>query len=195
MAHRSFAWLDEVRASSSEWQREEKRRIPSMRRVRMVAMLALSGLVGCGGSDEDNIKLVRVTGLITKNGKPMANANVSFVPLAGNKDTTPGVDQAGPEGNYMIKFKGRTGVAPGKYKVTVTPSFEIPATAKVPEKFKNDPVMIQTAQESQGAGKRGGADAKKELGTSEFDAEVPDGTSVTLDFDVKATSAGDKTKK
>src|SRR5436305_5635610 len=105
-----------------------------MRWVRMVAGFALTGLIGCGGgTDDDNIKLVRVTGTITQNGKPLPNADVSFVPQTGNKDSTPGVDQTGPEGNYMVKYKGRTGVAPGKYQVIITPPDEV-AAAQVPEK-------------------------------------------------------------
>jgi len=175
----------------------EKRRTPAMRWGRTVALVALAGLVGCGGSDEDNIKLVRVTGTITKNGKPLPDAKVSFVPEAGNKDSTPGVDQTGPEGNYLLRFKGRTGVAPGKYKVTVTPSVELPSNIKMPEVFKKDPVMFEIGLEALEAGKKKGvAESKKEVIKGEFDAEVPDGTSVTLDFDVKASSsAGGTTKK
>jgi len=115
---------------------------------------------------------------------------VSFVPQAGNKDSTPGVDQTGPEGNYLLRFKGRTGVAPGKYKVTITPGVELPPDAKVPAKFKNDPMMLKFAQEAQASGKKaGGAESKKEVIKGEFDAEVPDGASTTLDFDVKVLSS------
>src|SRR5437764_14727601 len=104
------------------------RRTSDMRWVRTVAILTMTGLAGCG-RDEDNIKLVRVTGTVTKNGKPMAKANVSFVPQAGNKDSTPGIDETGPEGTYLVKFKGRSGVAPGKYKVMISPAFELPPEA------------------------------------------------------------------
>jgi len=163
-----------------------------MRWVRTVASLALAGLVGCG-SDEDNIKLVRVTGKITQNGKPLPGADVSFVPQSGNKDSTPAVDQTGPEGNYMVRFKGRTGVAPGKYQVIVTPADEA-AASQVPEKFKGDPMMFNIMKDAQSGGRKGGA-AKKSAAKSEFPAEVPD-KDVELDFDVKTSSSpADATKQ
>jgi hypothetical protein len=165
-----------------------------MRWVRAVASLALATLVGCG-SDEDNVRLIRVTGTITQNGKPLANAGVSFVPQTGNKDSTPGVDETGPEGNYMVKFKGRNGVAPGKYKVVVTPPDEV-AASQVPEKFKNDPMMFRFMKDAQSSGKKSSGE-KKAVAKSEFEAEVPDQDKpVVLDFDVKASaSAGGTTTK
>src|SRR5579883_1661443 len=163
-----------------------KRRTSDMRWVRTVAILTMTGLVGCGGEEEDHIKLVRVSGTITKNGKPMPNAEVSFVPQSGNKDSTPGVDKTGPDGNYLVKFKGRTGVAPGKYKVFVSPAFEVGGEGKG-ERFKEDPIMFKIMQEARGTDKKGAAAAKKAGEKSEFDAEVPEGTSATLDFDVKSS--------
>jgi hypothetical protein len=145
----------------------------------------MAGLAGCG-TDEDNIKLVRVTGTITQNGKPLAGADVSFVPESGNTASTPGVDQSGPEGNYMVRFKGRNGVAPGKYKVIVTPP-DATAESQVPEKFKNDPIMFKIMKQSQGPAKKDGGEKKAGV-KSEFDAVVPD-TSVELDFDVKTSSS------
>jgi hypothetical protein len=158
-----------------------------MKKSHAVAILALAGLVGCGGSDEDSYTLVKVTGTITKNGKPLPNADVSFVPNAGNSVSTPGADRTGPEGNYMLRFKGRTGVAVGKYNVTITPAFEVPAGANVPDVFKNDPVMLQTAQKARAQSEgKGSAAAKKEVVKSEFPAEVEQGKSNTIDFDVKS---------
>jgi hypothetical protein len=163
-----------------------------MRWVRAVAGLALAGLVGCG-SDEDNIHLVRVTGTITQNGKPLANAGVSFVPQTGNKDSTPGVDETGPEGNYMLRFKSRTGVAPGKYKVVITPPDEV-AESKVPEKFKNDPMMFKFMKEAQVSGRKSSGE-KKAVAKSEFEAEVPDKPSEQFDFDIKTSSSAGGTPK
>src|SRR5688572_9652213 len=151
-----------------------------MRWLRMLAVLAPIGLVGCGGTEEDWIKLVPVSGKVTKNGKPMANADVSFVPGAGNPESTPGVARTGPEGEYSLMFKGRTGVAAGKYNVTITPAFEIPADAKVPEAFKKDPIMFQFAREARPDYKKPGTKgSKEEVLKNAFEAEVPDGSSVT----------------
>jgi hypothetical protein len=149
-----------------------------------MALLSAASVIGCGGTAEDQIKLVRVTGKITLNGKPLAGADVSFVPQPGNKDSTPGIDQSGPDGNYMVSFKGRTGVAPGKYRVFVTPA-DPEAESQIPEKFKNDPMMFKIMKGSQGATK---TTQQKAIAKGEFDAEVPD-KDVVLDFDVKATSS------
>ena len=166
-----------------------------MRRVQTAAILALAGLVGCGGSEEDHFKLVRVTGTITKNGKPLADAKVSFVPDESNKNSTPGVDQTGPVGNYMLSFKGRTGVAPGKYKVMISPPAELPPGVKMPAEFESQPGMFRMAKEAANATKKKAPEARKEVVKSEFEAEVPDGISVTLDFDVKASPSAGGTGK
>ena len=89
----------------------------------------------------------------------------------------------------MLKYKDRTGVASGKYKVVVTPAVELPASAKIPDAFKDDPVMGQMAVGVgvPGAEKKSGlAAAKKEGSKSEFDAQVDENDkSKELDFDVK----------
>lgn len=158
-----------------------------MRWVDTVAILILPTLAGCG-SEEDRIPLVRVTGTVTQNGKPLANANVAFFPDPANKYATPGVDETGPEGNYMVKFKGRTGVAAGKYKVVVTPSLEVESDASIPEEIRNDRMMMLTGQEARGlaAKKPGRGEEKKAPMKNEWDGqEVPDTSSAVLDFDVK----------
>ena len=61
-----------------------------MKCVRIAALTALTFLAGCG-SEDDHIPLIRVTGVITRNAKPLPNAKVSFMPDAGNKYSTPAV--------------------------------------------------------------------------------------------------------
>lgn len=154
-----------------------------MKSIRMVASLALvsTGLIGCG-SEEDRFKLVPVTGTVTLNGKPLAGATVSFAPVSGNVSNTPGVDSTGPAGNYKLMFKGRSGVAPGKYKVSITPP-DPQSSSGVPDAFRDDPMMMQFANEAkpQVATKKVEAGAK-----SEFEREVSDKGDV-LDFDVKSS--------
>ena len=157
--------------------------------IRWFGALALSGLVlvGCG-SEESRYKLVPVTGTVTLNGQPLADAKVNFAPLEGNEYQTPGVDSSGPSGNYKLMFKGRSGVAAGKYKVTITPPD--PSAASVPDAFKDDPAMLGFAEDArrQAAAKK----QKVEVGTkNEFEAEVPEDGAV-LDFDVKTTSGATK---
>jgi len=155
----------------------------------IAASLTLALLCGCGGSDEDNIKLVPVSGTITLNGKPMAGAKVTFNPSAENKDSTVGVDETGPEGNYKLKFKSRSGIAPGKYTVIVEPALVVDM-AKVPEAFKDDPYMARIGAEA-----AAGVTAKKKSTPagekSEFPAEVDD-RGGSFDFDVKTSSKATK---
>jgi hypothetical protein len=162
-----------------------------MRRFSTVAILALAGLTGCG-TEEDNYKLVKVVGTVTRNDKPLSGATVSFLPAPGNQNSTPGTDKTGPDGNYMLKYKGRTGVTPGKYKVLIIePTSEL-AGAKIPDEFERDPVMLKLRAErraERNRGKRGATRLKADAGKSEFDADVEQGPSVTLDFDVKVSSS------
>ena len=153
--------------------------------MRWIGPLALVGLVQVGcGSEESRYKLVPVTGTVTLNGKPIGDAMVSFSPDDGNERNTPGVDLTGPNGNYKLMFKGRSGVTPGKYKVTITlpdPS----AAGNVPDAFKDDPAMAGFAREA----RQQAAKKKVEAGTkNEYEREVPDG-GAELDFDVKSSSA------
>ena len=148
-----------------------------MRWLRTAAPLVLVALAGCGDEDE-RVRLVPVSGTITLNGKPMADATVTFLPDKANKDSTPGADTTGPDGNYKLRFKSRSGVAPGKYKVSVTPS-PAAATGPVPDALKDDPVMARLAAEPRAAPERKAAGTK-----TEFDAEVSPAGDV-LDFDVK----------
>ena len=153
----------------------------------MVATLALAGLAGCG-SDDDRITLVPVTGTVTLNRKPLADARINFAPADGNKFRTPGVDSTGPDGGYKLMFKGRSGVAPGKYKVSITPPAD-PSGGGDSNVFKDDPLQAQFAAEA----RQQTANKKKEAGAqSEFEREVSEKGDV-LDFDVKSSSSSAST--
>jgi hypothetical protein len=159
-----------------------------MRRFPTATILALAALTGCGGSEEESYTLVKVSGTITRNGKPLAGAKVSFMPDAGNKISTPGVDETGPQGTYLVAFKGRTGVATGKYKVIITPALELPANAKMPPEYENQPGMYRLMLNTQNStAKQARTEPKQVAAKSEFEAEVePDTSSKNLDFDVKS---------
>jgi hypothetical protein len=88
-------------------------------------------------------------------------------------------------------FKGRSGVAPGKYKVTVTPP-DPSTSGSVPEAFKDDPAMLGFAQDARSLVQ--GEKKEDPNYKNEFEAEVPDGGAV-LDFDVQtAPKASEKAK-
>jgi hypothetical protein len=160
-----------------------------MRRFSRFAVLALAVMSGWGCSDEEgSIKLVRVTGTVTRNGKPLPDAKVAFMPDGGNKYSTPGVDATGPEGNYMLTFKGRSGVAPGKYKVIITAPVELPAGVTADPALGAQPYMLQMAIDAKNASKKKTAETKREAAKSEFERDVEDQASgVVQDFDLKTT--------
>jgi len=142
-------------------------------------MVAL--LIGCGGSGP---KLAPVKGIVTLNGKPLEGAVVSFQPDSANKDGLPGEDVTGPQGNYKVTTKGRSGLVPGKYHVVVTKTLVDPS--KVNEAFKDDPFMAQLSTGPEVGRDAAKLAAQREKNTIEqsFDREVP-AEGGEQDFDVK----------
>lgn len=88
------------------------------------AGLLLLGLLltGCGQSGNDGITqtLVPMTGIVTMNGQPLANANVLFTP----RGSTVGQGAYGTtevDGTYELKHRSeKLGIEPGEYTVTIT---------------------------------------------------------------------------
>ena len=91
-------------------------------RTSLVALMVALLPAGCGGSH----KTPPVSGRITLEGKPLANAMVSFVPVApvGDKNRPPssvGITDA--DGRYSLVLNGdpeTTGAMVGKHKVMIT---------------------------------------------------------------------------
>jgi len=149
---------------------------------RYATAAAMAGfLVGCGG--ESGPKLVPLTGTVTLNGKPLEGAVVSFEPDASFKGGFPANDVTGPDGNYKVFTKGRSGIMPGKYHVVVTKSLIDPS--KIRPEFKDDPYMAQLSLGP--LGEKSTEQRKKEQIEGSFDREVPPEGGVQ-DFDVKKKS-------
>jgi hypothetical protein len=76
--------------------------------------------LGCGKSGP---KTVSVSGKVTMDDQPLANATVSFIPADG-KDITAkeAVGQTDAQGNYSLKLNQSqaSGAAPGEYKVSIS---------------------------------------------------------------------------
>lgn len=154
-----------------------------MRRSTLLAALAVVLSIGCGPTGP---RLVPVHGKLTLNGTPLEGATVTFAPAPTNPVITPGGASSGPAGAFIAKSGDQEGLAPGKYKVVVTKA-ALKGGAKVPDEFKDDPMMAVTSGltiESLPP-EYGNAD------TSPFNLEVPDAGG-TFDFDVK--QVGKKTK-
>jgi len=60
-----------------------------------------------------------VAGVVTLDGKPLANASVQFLPVGAGRDATATTNAAGEF--VMSTIDPRDGVFPGKYKVLITP--------------------------------------------------------------------------
>ncbi len=77
-----------------------------------LALLATM-LVGCSGSDRP---LSRVTGKVTLDGKPIADAVVTFVSTSGGVACSGSTDS---KGEYIIGCQFGAGAPPGVYKVQI----------------------------------------------------------------------------
>jgi len=109
-------------------------------------LVALLG--GCGQTDPS---LVPVTGTVTVNERPLANATVTFIP----KDGTPGfggVGKTDAAGKYKLRGSrdDAAGILPGEYRVVISKRL-MPDGSEVPAN-DNTPPMNSPARESLPAG-------------------------------------------
>jgi hypothetical protein len=100
--------------------------------------------LGCGGRDD----LGRVSGTITLDGEPLADANVQFEPLTPGGSTSYG--KTNSSGNYELMFsRSTTGASLGETRVRIT-TFDIVSRdgrdvglpEKVPAKFNTESELI-----------------------------------------------------
>jgi hypothetical protein len=87
-----------------------------------VVFLAIIGS-GCGGgtSAEPKLDLVPVTGVVTLNGEPLADADVAFYfdgsPPTGFLSSGAKTDSSG---KFVVMTGSKPGTVPGRYKVTIS---------------------------------------------------------------------------
>jgi hypothetical protein len=149
------------------------------KRLSTLVLLSLAaiggGPPGCGPSDETlKIKLVSVDGKVTLNGKPFAEARITFAPDESNEYQTPGSGITGPDGTYEAMYRGRPGLSPGTYKV-----------------------IVEKIQTPEGEALVAKGDQTKDAASpihGEFDGEVPAGGG-SLDFDVQPKEPPAKASK
>lgn len=76
-------------------------------------LLSMVSFVGCNS----NSGMSPVSGKVTLDGKPYANAQVRFVPAAGR----PSIGMTNEEGVYrLVYIRDTLGAAPGEYKIDIT---------------------------------------------------------------------------
>lgn len=81
----------------------------------LVCVCLISG--GCGGGASDKPKTEPVTGTITLDGTPLADATVTFVP--DDKKANPGTGITKADGKYQLATTANPGAMPGTYKVVI----------------------------------------------------------------------------
>jgi hypothetical protein len=74
-------------------------------------------LLGLGGCDLTGTQVLRVSGTVTRGGKPVANLSLNFKPVTGR----PSWGITNDRGRYILHYdKARDGAVPGWHKVWVT---------------------------------------------------------------------------
>lgn len=101
--------------------RRQSARVPST--PWFVVCVAVIFLAGCGGSGD----LVPVEGLVTLNGRPLADASVTLTPVRAI-DPGPFVGKTDAEGRFVLSPPGseRGGVAVGEYFLYITTVEPVP---------------------------------------------------------------------
>ena len=147
----------------------------------VVVATSLAALPGCGG---DGPVLYPVEGTIKKNGEPMAEVAVIYVPDSPQGHNAASQAITGPDGKYYLTTDGRTGAPAGKYRVSLS---KAPAPADVPEAFKDDPSMAAMAPTAPSRKKK--AEKVEQFEKLIENVEVAAGDNKGKDFDVADQSA------
>jgi hypothetical protein len=80
-----------------------------------MGLITLTMIAGCSGG-KSQVKLHRISGTLNRQGQPVPNFIVHFVPEKGGPST--GV--SGPDGQFVLNYQqGRPGAVPGQHKVWV----------------------------------------------------------------------------
>jgi hypothetical protein len=140
----------------------------------LVALVSMAS--GCG----DGPALVPAAGIVTLDGKPLEGATLSFVPAAGNAESTAGSDVTGPQGNFQMTFNGRAGLAPGKYRVLISKTEEVDTKGK-----EISPVFAKASFEKKLMGLAKETIPPQKL---EREVEVPPGGAKDFALDFKSES-------
>jgi len=99
--------------------------------------VGIAVVVGCGGP-------VNVQGKVVKDGKPVAEATVVFIPVSGGQEAGDLTDE---EGNFRLKNPQKFGLVPGEYLVTVS-KMVYPPGMKVPSPQEMTMAMTAKMKES-----------------------------------------------
>jgi len=96
----------------------------------LFAILFLSTLTGCS---DGKLKTEPVRGVVTLDGKPLAEAAVSFVPK-NDGEGAPGFGRTNEKGEYILQTMAgnpNAGTLPGEYIVTISKYKSVPTGRKI----------------------------------------------------------------
>lgn len=147
-------------------------------------------LGGCGGGEEERYTLVPVKGKILLDGKPLGGVTVSFMPNTSNKPPTDGGDITGTDGTFSAKYRNRSGLAPGKYKVVVSQPGSGPGGAgRLPSESTASPYMAKLATESaaKGSGPKSAPWRYGNADSTPLEHDVSSKGDTDLEFDLKSS--------
>ncbi len=95
-------------------------------------LLLAIALTGCGETAKDVPKLGTVTGVVTLDEKPLAGANVQFIP----ENSRPSTAITAADGKYTLRFNEKlNGAAIGNHKVRITSAKTAEEPEKLPAKY------------------------------------------------------------
>ncbi|RUL87456.1 hypothetical protein [Tautonia sociabilis] len=114
-----------------------------MRARRVALFLSLVGAVAVIGCGSGGPPLVKVEGTVTFDGKPLENAELTFVPDQGNTHVTPGSAVTAADGSYKARYMGRFGLAEGAYKITFRKMEVQPDVTNMPQEMLDDPAQLE----------------------------------------------------
>lgn len=102
-----------------------------------LSMLAIS-LAGCGGSE---LGLIDITGTVTRDGEPLPNVTVMFVPAPGESAPRGSNGFTDANGKYRLVYVDAYGIIPGKYQVELRSKVDIEDPAN-PGSYISQPETI-----------------------------------------------------
>jgi hypothetical protein len=123
-----------------------------MMRILRITQRAARGIISVGitaslfsgcTSDNEMPRLVPVAGKVLLNKEPLGGAVVNFMANSGNVAETSSNDGTEADGSFVATYRGHRGLAPGRYKVTVTKMVASESDKKLPEQIQNDPVQLR----------------------------------------------------
>lgn len=85
----------------------------------LTAASCLMTMIGCGGAEGPTV--YPVSGVILRDGAPLANANVEFLPEKGR----PSAGSTDKDGKFVLEYlKGTRGALKGNHKIRVVEQFQ-----------------------------------------------------------------------